>query len=409
MGRVFISHSAKEDAASAALDELSTRLKDAGHTVLLDREHLKVNMPWRQEIHTWMALCHATVVLFSPSALTSDWVKKEATITSWRRSLDPAFVFIPVLIPPVRRADLEANGFGPLALGEIQFGPPSAIDEIVDRLSELINVVPETPMEGWITKLSLVLAEVERRSPEVLRAAAAAAGVDLPWDPALSDSDRLARRLLHAGPEAISTVIERFANVLPSYEKALGEMVEVLVPAWVDPVAVAEVPGVAGRPAPPRTIVINGTESWVGETYVKRAGCGTRRWEIVQANNVGGEDADQQVDRIVDEILESARGPVRLGSEATLQAVLDQVMKLSVRNRFFAIIPFGLTLTTDQVVALQERLQPFTLVLLTGLDPQLTMVRESNAVVLSPMLADKDESNAATWIEDLRFLARPTV
>ena len=408
MGRVFISHSAKEPAASAALDDLSNRLKQAHHTVLLDRERLKPNMAWRQEIHTWMALCHATVVLFSPSALTSDWVKKEATITSWRRSLDPAFIFIPVLIPPVRRANLEEHGFGPLALGEIEFGQPGAMSEIADRLSALIGTIPETPMDGWIAKLSLVLVEVEKRNPEVLRRAAAAAGVDLEWDPALSASDRLARRLIHAEPEAITAVVERFADVLPSYEKALSEMVEVLVPAWVDPVAVADVPDVAGRPGQPRTIVINGTEPWVGETYVKRAGLGTRRWEIVQANNVAGEDADQQVDRIVEEILESARGPVQVGSDAPLEAVLKQVAKLSVRNRFFAVIPSGHTLTTDQVAALQERLQPFTLVLLTGPDPELTMVKESQAVVLSPMLVEGVEAKAGSWIEDLRFLARPS-
>ncbi len=263
-------------------------------------------------------------------------------------------------------------------------------------------------MDSWIMKLGLVLAEVQKRNPEVLQRAAAAAGVDLPWDSALSPGDLLARRLIHADKDAITTVVERFAAVLPSYEKALREMVEVLVPAWVDPVAVADVPTIAGRPAPPRTIVINGTEPWVGETYVKRAGLGTRRWEIVQANNVGGEIADRQVDLIVQEVLESARGPVQLGSEAEPEAVLAQVTKLSVRNRFFAIIPFGVTLTADQIAKLEKRLMPFTLVLLTGQDPEVSAVKESNAVVLSPMLSEGDEAEAGMWIEDLRFLARPT-
>ncbi len=408
MGRVFISHSAKEPAASAALDDLSNRLKQAHHTVLLDRERLKPNMAWRQEIHTWMALCHATVVLFSPSALDVRLGQEGSDHNLVASVAGPGVHLHPGPIPLVRRANLEEHGFGPLALGEIEFGQPGAMSEIADRLSALIGTIPETPMDGWIAKLSLVLVEVEKRNPEVLRRAAAAAGVDLEWDPALSASDRLARRLIHAEPEAITAVVERFADVLPSYEKALSEMVEVLVPAWVDPVAVADVPDVAGRPGQPRTIVINGTEPWVGETYVKRAGLGTRRWEIVQANNVAGEDADQQVDRIVEEILESARGPVQVGSDAPLEAVLKQVAKLSVRNRFFAVIPSGHTLTTDQVAALQERLQPFTLVLLTGPDPELTMVKESQAVVLSPMLVEGVEAKAGSWIEDLRFLARPS-
>ena len=405
MGRVFISHSAKEPAASAALDELSTRLKAAGHTVLLDRDRLQPNMEWRQEIHTWMALCHATVVLFSPSALTSDWVKKEATITSWRRSLDPAFIFIPVLVPPVQRAHLETGDFGPLKLNEIQFGRSDDIGGIVDRITELIGPTATTPMDGWITRLRSVLEQVRTKDAATFEKAAAAAGVDVPWDSALPPSDKLARRLIDADREAILAVIEIVADAVDD-EQALAKMVEALVPAWVNLAAVVDVPQIAGRPTPPRTIVINGTASWVGETYIKRAGFGTRRWEIVQANNVGGEDADQQVDRIVDEILESVRGPLRLGSEAPLQAVLDQVSRLSTDFRFFAVIPFGLTLSADQVAALQERLQPFTLVLLTGLDPELAMVKDSNAVVLSPMLAAQDEADADLWIARLRFWAR---
>ncbi len=120
MGRVFISHSAKEPEADQALTELAAALNKAGHTVLLDREpgRLSPGIDWRQEIHTWMALCHAAVVLFSPHALESDWVKKEATIMSWRKSLDKNFILVPVLVPPTKRADLDAKGFGPSDLDD---------------------------------------------------------------------------------------------------------------------------------------------------------------------------------------------------------------------------------------------------------------------------------------------------
>ncbi len=70
--------------------------------------------------------------------------------------------------------------------------------------------------------------------------------------------------------------------------------------------------------------------------------------------------------------------------------------------RFFALIPSGTSLTAEQVTALQDRLEPFTLVLLTGADTTATVVSASRAVVLEPELTNADIEEASSWIGRLR-------
>ena len=85
--RVFISHSTKEEFSEQVLKAIKTVLEPDFH-LLLDRDVLPPGEEWRHELHTWLGWCHAAVILFSPEALVSSWVLKEATILTWRRDLD---------------------------------------------------------------------------------------------------------------------------------------------------------------------------------------------------------------------------------------------------------------------------------------------------------------------------------
>src|SRR5215510_15754830 len=63
------------------------------YDVLVDFDELQAGKPWPKQLHEWMARCHAAVLLLTPNAVKSPWVLKEATILSWRLSLDKNFGF----------------------------------------------------------------------------------------------------------------------------------------------------------------------------------------------------------------------------------------------------------------------------------------------------------------------------
>jgi len=69
--RIFISHSAKELDTSEFLEKLYEKLKeDSAFDVLVDRERLIPGCKWRDEIYTWMGLCHGAVILLTKNLLS---------------------------------------------------------------------------------------------------------------------------------------------------------------------------------------------------------------------------------------------------------------------------------------------------------------------------------------------------
>ncbi len=139
MGRLklFISHSSR-------LDDMDQERLDQDHNwrlleetckllrqeygdsieILVDQDAhgLYPGCDWEYRFNEWLAECHAAIILFSKRARTqSNWVKKEATILSWRRELDPNFTLIPVLLDgQTEPADLAKDLFGALRIDTSQ-------------------------------------------------------------------------------------------------------------------------------------------------------------------------------------------------------------------------------------------------------------------------------------------------
>jgi hypothetical protein len=136
--KLFISHSSRLDEAEGSNDpEQNPNLKllrdviqdiknEYGETIeiLVDKDEkgLPVGHDWEKRLNEWLAECHAAVILFSKRAIEkSNWVKKEATILSWRRELDTNFRLIPVLLQAQTNPDdLERDLFGTLRISKDQ-------------------------------------------------------------------------------------------------------------------------------------------------------------------------------------------------------------------------------------------------------------------------------------------------
>ena len=113
--RIFISHSCKDLQPKDGDDPKSKRLTFAGlvrgkivdslgdptpaglgYKVLLDKARLEPADNWRAKLHGWLGSCHGAVILLSEDSIASEWVRKEATILTWRKSLRPELLVMPV-------------------------------------------------------------------------------------------------------------------------------------------------------------------------------------------------------------------------------------------------------------------------------------------------------------------------
>ncbi len=110
--------------------------------------------------------------------------------------------------------------------------------------------------------------------------------------------------------------------------KGLSEMVETIVPVWVDPLTVADVPRIAGLEAPPRAVAVNATDNWVGEMYLQRASCGSIGVESLRVKQRGGREDDDDIEQIVRELVEDGRSKVSLPSTASIDDVLARAKNL---------------------------------------------------------------------------------
>lgn len=292
---VFISHSAKDDFARRVLNALDAELAQR-FEVLLDRKRLQPGYAWRSVINTWIGLCHAAVIVFSRDALTSDWVLKEATNLTWRRALDPYFVFIPLLLPGVDRQALDSGPFSPLALNEIQAAagdtPAAIAAKVADRLKPLIDqLASRSPLQELERQLAGILrSQVHARDPRVLESIAGDTGLEMGgWDPDHDASTRFARAIFHAEPTVVRLAVQRLVPYLDTADA--NEMLAILSPFWVNPDVVAPIPAVARREPGRRAVWMQGQRpEFTGRAYIERACCHRPRWPIVNSTGVGGED-----------------------------------------------------------------------------------------------------------------------
>ncbi len=95
---VFISHSrAQRDWVEA----LGRNLLSAGKSVFLDVWRLVPGRDWVQGLRDGLASCRAAILVVSPEALDSGWVREEYEVLRRRRSQDPGFAIIPVVLTDV--------------------------------------------------------------------------------------------------------------------------------------------------------------------------------------------------------------------------------------------------------------------------------------------------------------------
>jgi hypothetical protein len=341
---VFVSHSSKDRTLTEqVVTALEQSYVDAGGTVrdgfgvLVDYEQLRPGVEWPQRLHVMMAKCQSAVILLTAPAVASDWVLKEATILSWRRTLDRhgTFTCIPFVAPDVTRADLDARGFSPLDLQDIQWGRALEPDEVATAVRQL---VPQAPTASLFDQVVGRLSDhLKGAGASTLESVATRLRVNAPlWrGPQDQQSDwvaDLAAAILmghlgdyeshggeprHMGLEAL---IDDLAQGTAS-DTSLRLILGWAAPSWIAPEAAGRLPIASARPDS-RCLGVNGrwVSHYTAEMIVRRAHPLTMQYRVV---SVAGGDAGDVVEHVTSEVCRQLRGKGHFrGSDAQIVAQL---------------------------------------------------------------------------------------
>ncbi|NOY71937.1 MAG: hypothetical protein GXP14_06110 [Gammaproteobacteria bacterium] len=269
--KLFVSHSSRlddveqdqfgEDHNWKLLSATCEKLKQCyGDRIELlvdqDEQGLYPSCDWEQQLNEWLAECHAAVILFSKRAReTSYWVKKEATILSWRREVEENFPLIPVLLQgQTAFEDLAKDIWSILHIEQSQCKQSAAtcndiVSAVKMALGEpdmLASQFSQTPFERLLSHVSALLSQdTEAATLEAIWEGLPDKGLKPVWH---SDRrDQFATALTRYMVRDAESCLDTFRDIMdklrpnPQQEKA-REMLRIIRAFWVDAKAAALIP-----------------------------------------------------------------------------------------------------------------------------------------------------------------------
>jgi hypothetical protein len=387
-------------------------LRARNYRVLVDADELRPGDEWRLVLYSWLAECHAAVLLLSKEALNSPWVRRETTILMWRHLLGPTVHVVPALVGDVTARDVAQAGFG--ELGALQYArlakpgsTPAHARELASAIAGRFAVLPEPslvrdPMQVWLDRVTYFLTHVG--DDDSLSEAGRELGI--------SDDDLSLLRL----PEGRRF----FAHQLLSHDlssrtyKAIRAISDYMSREWLDKlirdISFVWVHAEAARqllsthqPMQGGVALLNARSAQTVDDYIERA---TFRGDYLRevAGTAVGEDAVAELVAHYEKAVERLLGvePPWTLADATPR---DQMCVLTVD-------PAGVRLevVASAVRIIQERYPWLVTVLMTGEavpDNKVIATWSLGRVrVLTPQLAAEEEFRARRLVADLNRFGR---
>jgi TIR domain len=410
MASVFISHSSKNDRYAKRVRELvEAGLKHKHYKVLLDATLLDPGDAWRAKLHRWLGECNGAVILLSRAALASEWVRKEAAILTWRRSLGYDLKIVPALLGDVHSNEARSGGFRALELGESEFARLQSTEQTTRNAKKLAKLIvaqfsnfgsdeEDSPMQIWLEDVAQSLEGI----PEVhLNRARKLLKIDpTAWAHFPDRLTTLAHQLLYSGLETATPALRELVKTMPTdkREQFLGW----ITPIWVDPRAAQAVLGVASAKDPEhRVLAIDAQDYETGLTYVERATCCDGSYRKTNATDVAGEKA-------VDEIFRKYEAAIRT---ALYLRPEDEIREEDIQGRpAFVILrkgPHRAEILKEVLARLRHAYKGLTFVLLTGASiPDGEQLGVRDLVRIEPFLGSEQERKAGKQVREVRSLIR---
>lgn len=392
--RIFISHSAHEFASELLLKAIENALKAGGFEPYVDRTRLRPGVDWRNELYTEIFRSHGGIILFSESALKSDWVFFEATALAQRRWAHPdEFVLLPLVLSPVTPAVLNQRRFGPLDLARLQVVKDASQHDLI-KITRAFQPLLASCSDSPLDLLEEVLVDAMPRKPAPLQRAAHE--LDVP----VSDPMEARRTVAHAFFHAkLPAFYEAMTHLTPAMKKdGATKVVDIVVPFWVRPDAVVLLAQAALNPPPRAVSLLNTEDKLIAEMYVRRAAAHyPLRWTIVPVTAAGGERTSAAV---IGEIREHFRRQIDNHEKTDEQ--LDRL--IAHRTRIVPVVVIFPSATRAQtIIEVRAKYPECTYLVRTGSDvPQKDQVVGLGGRVLLPALVPAQEDEAADFHGVLR-------
>jgi hypothetical protein len=283
--QVFVSHSSKDRLATEHLCALLAAPDDAEGACcdpLVDYTELQPGVEWPQYLHEMMAQCQAAIVLLTGNAVASPWVLKEATILTWRRSLDPQFaVFVAKDAAVVSDARLDQERFGPLMLPFVQQIATTDVAIVAAQVRARLKGLaqPDLSFESVLRPVRDLVSQVARVAPSTIMAVAQKLGVvEARWRPNVPPEEErvrsIATKLVCGRLGAYAAVDVLFAELAQTAPpaKVLEQLLGIVGPHWIEPDAAGRLPLVLSGGSR-RAAVINGAyvQDFTATMFLRRA------------------------------------------------------------------------------------------------------------------------------------------
>lgn len=270
--KLFISHSSRLDEPEIDNDpENNPNLKllleviqavkqEYGDTIDIlvdkDAEKLPAAVDWEKRLNEWLAECHAAIILFSKRAVeNSNWVKKEATILSWRRELEEEFTLIPICIKDQTTPEqLEEDLFGTLRINknqcirdvqnsqDILVGIKLALGE-KETLESKCRLTPFDKLKGVIVELLTSNASSQTLEDAWGQLPDTGDKPSLYPDPKAGFANALTRYLLRDSSQCVENYQTIINHIRPKVQKEHAEeILEYIRSLWVDAKAAGSIP-----------------------------------------------------------------------------------------------------------------------------------------------------------------------
>jgi len=312
--RIFVSHSSKDNAFTKQVcDSLAGNPAAPDFELLVDLVTLEAGQAWPIQLHEMMADCHAAVILLTPQAVASEWVLKEATILTWRQSLESEnFKLFIAAAPGVTNAELDAAKFGPLQHRLLQGVPGDDAAQIAAHVRAALAPIVE-PADTLFDRLVVALSDMLGALDDIkLKAVASKVGAARPrWRPGgktvrEEQIEGIAARILRGELgqyRKLSALMEDLKASKLSNE-ILRRILRFTAPHWVDVEAAARLGDlVEERDGQKlcRVSALNGeyARDYTGQMYVDRAFPFVSRHKVCSPTPaVAGNDKEDYLNKI---------------------------------------------------------------------------------------------------------------
>jgi hypothetical protein len=162
----MISHSSVQLSLARRLHE---RLSATGCHPRLDDLDISTSERWHQTLASWLSTCQVAVVLLSPDAIASPWVRYELSVLSHREHTERNMHLVLVYLGLSRDEVVTRPDFAPFRLAEIQsqhvYGP-DLDDHELDGLVASIDALAEVDVAPVERLVARVRHELRRAAPD---------------------------------------------------------------------------------------------------------------------------------------------------------------------------------------------------------------------------------------------------